>query len=114
MFKSSSTVKNQLQDYKMKNGLYKRVPVSSKERDEIEQLLATGHTLPDGVFNREPENEKDVDLYYRIEETDLKDSEIIEFMLLSQNRTLQSIKIRVNYLLALVVIALAFLYLLAR
>ena len=113
MFTPSSTVKNQLQEYKLKNGLYERVPISTVERDEVEQLLATGHALPDGIFKREPEQEKDVDLFYKIEETDLKDNEIIEFMLISQNRTLKSIKTRVTFLLAFMLLITIGSYILA-
>jgi hypothetical protein len=100
MFTPSSSVKKQLKDYRTKNGLYKRVTVPAEERDEIVELLATGHTLPDGIYMRKSEDNKDVDIYYRIEETDLNDNEIIEFMLICQNLTLRSIKRRVTFLLA--------------
>ncbi|MEI6578214.1 MAG: hypothetical protein WCN92_01975 [Eubacteriales bacterium] len=113
MFTPSSSVKKQLQEYKTKNGLYKRITVSAEERNEIVELLATGHALPDGVYMYEKDNDNDVVLYYRIEETDLKDNEIIEFMLICQNLTLKSIKRRVTFLLAFVLIITIGAYILA-
>jgi len=106
MNKTLPAIEKELKAFKIKNNLVKKVNVSKEERIECEKLKETNQPLPDGIFYRSPAYTQDVELFYRVEKSDMTEDEIIEFLLIKQTEYLKSIKHMVAFLIAVALIVI--------
>ena len=107
-----SEVKNNLREelngYKVEYGILKKIPCSVQEDEQYENLLKKGEKLPDGVFAySSPLNEDNLPTqFYTVNETDLTEEEVKEYLLYKKLDLLKTIKNGIVFFVVLTVISL--------
>ena len=86
-------LKDEIQSYKFEFGLLKKVPCTKEENAEYACLIKNGCGLPDGVFayiygSSEPSTTE----FYTIEESDLSEAEINEYLTYKKLSMIKTIK----------------------
>jgi hypothetical protein len=96
MAKEVLDLRQQLQEYRFKMGINKKIECSKEENLLFKQMSIDGQDLPEGVFRDEPYNTigYNVYLFYRIGTTDLSENEILEYLMYKQLDILGTIKYR--------------------
>ncbi len=102
MAKDSINLREKLREHKFEFGLLARTPCTKQENKEYLQILKDGGNLPEGVraYSYEP------DEFYRIQEADLSEAEIQEYLTYKQLSLIRTIKNCVVFFTVLAVIGL--------
>lgn len=95
MAKEEARLREELRQYKFKHNIFRKVPCSKEENAEYHQWIKNGGELPEGVY-AENNSAYDGDTFayefYTIEESDLTESEIREYLAYKQLDYIRTIK----------------------
>lgn len=101
-------LKNELEKYRIKHGLISKKPCTSKECSEYEKILAQGGTLPKDIFKETSIRYDDSEeyMFYHISETQLTESEIMEYLAYKKLDMIETIKKCIVFFTVIVIIDL--------
>ena len=103
MAKEKTDLRKTLRQYKMDMGLIQQIDCSPKENKEIRKILKETGELPEGVYTYEYDYGSE---FYRLEEADLTEAEIAEYLTYKQLSLLRTIKNCVVFFTVLTVLGL--------
>lgn len=107
MAKEKVNLRDKLRSYKLEFDLLQEIPCSKEENKEYEKLLNNGEPLPDGVYSCvDADGTTSKTEFYTIYESDLSESEKIEYLTYKKLSLLKTIKNCVVFFTILIVIGL--------
>lgn len=90
MSKQPKDLRELLSMYKFDMDVLQKIPCTAEECKQYKKLLKEGQPLPDGVFHTTYSN--GTDEFYTVAESDLTDSELMEYLTYKKLDLLRSIK----------------------
>lgn len=107
MSKEKINLRDELRAYKFEFDLMQKIPCSKQENKEYKNTLKEGGVLPDGVFPYVYENgEASSSEFYTVYETDLTESEIMEYLTYKKLSLIRTIKNCVMFFTVLTIIGM--------
>ena len=107
MPKEKINLRDELRSYKFEFDLLQKIPCSEQENEEYQKLLKDGGILPAGVFAYDYANgETSTTEFYTVNEADLTDAEIIEYLTYKKLKFIRTIKNCVMFFTVLTIIGI--------
>ena len=107
MAKEKINLRDELQSYKFEFDLLQKIPCTKQENKEYQKLLKNGGALPEGIFAYVYDNgEKSTTEFYTIYETDLTESEIMEYLTYKKLSLIKTIKNCIVFFTVLTIIGM--------
>ena len=107
MAKEKINLRDELRAYKFDFNLLQKIPCSKQENKEYHKLLKDGGTLPEGVYSYIDFNgEASTTDFYTVYETDLTESEKIEYLTYKKLDLIKTIKNCVMFFTILTIIGM--------
>ena len=108
MAEKNVDITRELKRYRNEYGLIQKIPFSHKENKQFKQMLEDGGILPEGVVEyRMVSTGEPIGKFYLLQEADLTDAEITEYLTYKKLDTLRTIKNCVVFFTVLAAVSLA-------
>ena len=107
MAKEKIDLRKELRSYKFEFDLLQKIPCSKQENKEYQKLLKDGGVLPKGVFAYVYDSgETSTTEFYTVYETDLTESEVIEYLTYKKLSLIKTIKNCIMFFTVLTIIGM--------
>jgi hypothetical protein len=92
MAKNIYNLRDELRQLQFENYLLQKIDCSRSDSKKYVQMIKNGEKLPDGVFQYKSDTGEKLYSFYTIYESDLTESEKLEYFMLKQNMSTDNIR----------------------